>query len=165
MPKTKTLWKSMRSGLQSAHGKIEWKEGKWFKHTGEISICNAGFHASENIVDAMGYLSCEILAKVEVRGDSIIRDDKQVWSEMKIVKIYKWTKKDNIKLAIYAAKLVVDLYEKRYPGDKRPREAIQAAQTFIKSPTEENRQKCYLAAAAAKKRCHRYILRLLDAKD
>ena len=63
------LWKSMRKGMKSQHGSIKWKKNKWFKED-NISICNRGFHASENIIDAMGYVDCEVLAKVEVRGRS-----------------------------------------------------------------------------------------------
>ena len=94
----------MKKGLKSSYGEIDWKVGKWFKEE-EISLCNKGFHASETPVHAMCFVNCEILARVEVRGKSDIQKDKQCWSEMKIVKTYKWTKKDSVSLAIYAADL------------------------------------------------------------
>jgi hypothetical protein len=47
---------------------------------------------------------------------------------------------------------VLKHYEDRYPEDKRPREAIQAALKWAKDPTEANRaaaNAAYVAAAAA----------------
>ena len=106
------------------------KVGKWYKED-NISICNRGFHASKKAIDAMGYVDCEVLAKVEVRGESETQEDKECWSEMKIIKTYKWTKKDSVALSIYSAELVIDLYEKKYPRDKRPRLAIEAAKEVL----------------------------------
>ena len=68
---------------------------------------------------------------------------------MKVVKAYKWQKKDSVELAIYAAELVIDTYEKEYPNDDRPRKAIEAAKTYLKSPTDKNRQAAEAAAEAA----------------
>ena len=138
------LWKSMLKGMKSSNGKIKWKVGKWFKEN-DISICNKGFHASENPIHAMGFVNCGVLAKVEVRGKSIIQDDKQCWSEMRIVKAYKWTKEDSVSLAIFAAELVIDIYEKKYPKDDRPRKAIEAAKEWLKNSSTN----AYAAANAA----------------
>ena len=125
------------------------KAGKWHKTKGELKMCENGFHASENIIDAMYYVPAEVLAKVEVRGKSIIQHDKQCWEEMKIVKTYKWTKKDSISLAIFAAELVLDNYGKQYPNDLRPRQAIEAAKKVLENDTKENRIKASSAASYA----------------
>lgn len=50
---------------------------------------------------------------------------------MRIVKAYKWTPQDSVKLAIYSAELVIDIFEKQYPDDKRPRLAIEAAKAYL----------------------------------
>jgi hypothetical protein len=60
----KTYYKSMRSGFKSQHGDINWKIGEWRHQDGKIKTCNNGFHASENIIDAMYFVDCEILAEV-----------------------------------------------------------------------------------------------------
>jgi hypothetical protein len=39
----------------------------------------------------------------------------------------RFTKPQNVKLAVYAASQVLHLYEVKYPDDKRPRKAIAAA--------------------------------------
>lgn len=79
----------------------------------------------------------------------IEQDDKQCWEEMRIVKKVNWNKKDSVSLAIYAAELVIDNFEIRYPNDKRPREAIEAAKRWLKNPTEKNRSAAASMANAA----------------
>jgi hypothetical protein len=148
----KRLWKTMlyRDGkLMSANGNETWETGKWHKHDGPIEMCAAGYHASLNIVDAMQYVKPEALALVEVRGRHIEKNDKQVWQEMRIVKWWLWTKEDSVSVAIYAAELVLPIYEKQYPDDKRPRLAIEAAKAWLKDPSEENRQAAAYAAYAS----------------
>src|SRR3990167_298298 len=68
---------------------------------------------------------------------------------MKIVKAYKWTKKDSVAFAIYAAELVIKNYEKKYPNDKRPREAIEAAKKVLFHDTAKNRVAAGSAMSAA----------------
>ena len=38
--------------------------------------------------------------------------DKQVWSDMKVIKAWKWTKRDSVALSIYSAELVIENFEK-----------------------------------------------------
>ena len=71
---------------------------------------------------------------------------------------YQWTswivarllnKNNKIKYAIYAAEQVIHIFEKQYPNDNRPREAINAIKAYLKNPTKENKEKCKIAAKAA----------------
>src|SRR3990167_8179675 len=118
--KDKILYKSLPANM-SPHGH-KFKVGKWYEIKGDLVICENGFHSSKNIIDAMGFVSAEVLARVSVRGKGIIEKDKECWSEMRIDKIYKWTKKDSASLAIFAAELVLKNYENKYPNDLRPRQ-------------------------------------------
>ena len=140
------LYKSLPKNLTSYGHKF--KVGKWYKAEGDLKICKNGFHCSQNIIDAMGFVNMEVLAKVEVRGKSIIQDDKECWEEMRLVKTYKWTKKDSVSLAIFAAELVLPNFEKQYPNDKRPREAIEAAKKVLKNNCKKNRDVAARSAAA-----------------
>ena len=142
-----TLWKSLPRDMKP-HG-FQYSLKKWHKQKGEIQICQNGLHASINIIDAMLHVSAEVIAKVEVRGQSDKRDDKQAWQEMRIIEAYEWTKEDSIALSIYASRQVIGIYEKEYPQDKRPRKAIEATEEYAKNPTEENMEKCRTAAEAA----------------
>ena len=147
MSKKIYLYKSLPADLKpNGHTFVV---GKWHQITEPLKICRVGFHASVRVIDAMQYVPCEVLAKVEVRGDSTKEKDKQCWSEMKLVKTYKWTKKDSVALSIYAAELVIDNYEKIYPDDDRPRKAIEAAKAVLKNDTEENRSAAESVAGSA----------------
>ena len=143
------LWKSMRPGLRSGFGKKKWKIGKWYEIKGELEMCQNGFHASEKILDAMLYVDLENLAEVEVQGRHLDRGDKQCWSKMRVIKAWKWENKDSVALSIYAASLVLKNFEDKYPDDKRPRQAIEAARRWLKNPTEKNRSAARSAAWSA----------------
>ena len=148
MTKTKTLYKFLRTGLKSNSGDYKWKIGEWCKED-KVDICNAGFHASKTPLQALSYVSGEIVAKVEVRGKSIVQDDKECWSEMRIVKAWDWEKKDSVALSIFAAEQALKNYEKAYPNDDRPRKAIEAAKKVLEADTEENRSAAWSAKSAA----------------
>ena len=145
--KNNQLWKSLPADLKP-HG-FQYKLNKWYKQEGTIEACKNGFHGSKRIIDAMQYVDLEVLALAEVRGVSDKEDDKECWEEIKLVKAWKWEKKDSVELAIFAAELVIDIFEKQYPDDKRPREAIKAAKKWLKNPTEENRHAASASAAYA----------------
>ena len=131
------LYKFLREKLKSEHGDMTWEIGKWYKEK-DISLCSRGFHASKKIGQAFSHVQGELLAEVEVKGESLKEDDKQVWSEMKLNKVWKWEKKNSVAISIFSAELCLKNFEKVYTNDKRPREAIEAAKKWIENPTEEN---------------------------
>ena len=59
------------------------------------------------------------------------------------------TKKQAVKYAVFAAEQVIDIYEKAYPDDKRPRNAIEAAKAYLKNPCAKTRAAAAAYAAAA----------------
>ncbi len=147
--KTKKLYKFLRTNLKSDNGKNRnWKIGEWKKEE-KLEMCKSGFHASRTPLQAFEYVKGEILAEVEARGESIIEYDKECWSEMRILKAWHWTKEDSVSLAIFAAEQVIDIFEKKYPNDDRPRKAIEAAKAWLISPTEENARAAHTASYAA----------------
>ncbi len=139
-----------RGEIKSDSGNETWKIGEWKKLEGEPYLCQYGFHCSKTPYQAFSYVQGEVLAIVEVRGKKDIQEDKEAWSEMRIVKAYKWTKKDSVAFSIYAAELVLDNYEKEYPDDKRPREAIEAAKKVLFKDTAKNRSAARFAAWSAR---------------
>ena len=126
----KKLYKFYQAGLTNDHGNIKWKIGEWYKED-TAKLCSSGFHASKTPIQALGYVKGEILAEVSVRGKSDISDDKECWTEMKINKAWHWKKEDSVELAIFAAEQVIDIYEKKYSNDDRPRNAIEAAKKYL----------------------------------
>jgi len=131
------LYKFLNRGMKSEYGNKKYRIGQWYKTSRPLEMCGWGFHGSKRIIDAFGYVQGSILCEIEVRGKSIKEDDKQCWSEMKIRRAWKWKKRDSVALAIFAAEQVIDLFEKEYPKDKRPREAIEAARKWLKNPSRD----------------------------
>jgi hypothetical protein len=146
-------YKFLRTGLKSNQGNCKWKVGKWKKFDGDLEMCQQGFHCSKTKYQAFSYVQGEILAEVEVKGKNKKQKDKEVWSEMMIVKCWKWQKKDSVALAIFSAEQCLKNFEKEYPDDKRPREAIEAAKRWLEHPTKKNqvaaRSEAWSAAESA----------------
>ena len=91
------------------------------------------------------------LAQKEKNGVKVIKklvtEKKLDWANWGIVRIM--TYKQRIQYAVFAAEQVIDIYEKKYPKDDRPRKAIEAAKVCIKSPTEKNKDTANAAAHSA----------------
>lgn len=49
-------------------------------------------------------------------------------------------RKQNVQYAIFAAELVIDIFEEEYPEDKRPRETIRTAKKYLKNSSIENKR-------------------------
>jgi hypothetical protein len=79
--------------------------------------------------------------------DALIKAGKCHWTNWLIVRVMKYHQ--YVAYAIYAAKQVIDIFEKKYPDDKRPRQAINAAIKCLKNPTKVNKALAKTAAAAA----------------
>jgi len=145
---TKILYKSISKNKTSYGHK--WQLNQWYKIDKPLRLCGVGFHASQNIIDAMNYVAAGYVAKVEVRRKSIIEDEKECWSDMRIIQWAKWNKKDSISLAIFSAELVLANYEKEFPNDNRPRQAIEAAKKTLKKDNKLNRSVAVKSAWLAK---------------
>ena len=52
-------------------------------------------------------------------------------------------------MAIFSAELVLHIFEEKYPEDKRPRLAIEAAKKWLVNPSKETAAAAAAAAAAA----------------
>ena len=111
-------------------------------------MCQSGFHCSKTIYQAFSYVQGEHLALVEVAGKSIKDDDKEVWQKMRVVKTWRWTKRDSVALSVYAAGLVLKNYEKEYPNDKRPREAILTVKRWLRTGSRKGLSAAWSAESA-----------------
>ena len=69
------------------------------------------------------------------------------WANWLIVRLM--THEQQIRYAIYAAEQVIELYEEKYPDDKRPRQAIEAARLCLDNPSEENKTAAWSATWSA----------------
>ena len=77
----------------------------------------------------------------------LVKDNHWDWANWLIV--CKMRYKEYVSYAVFAAEQVLPIYEKKYPDNKRPRKAIEAAKKCIKNPSRKNKVAASVAAAAA----------------
>ena len=142
----KRRWKFLRTGLKSDYNGFQWEIGKW--ETTECERLCEGFNCSNRIMDAMRYVSGEILAEVESSGKCFEDDSKSTHEKMRIVNAWNWRKEDSVELAIYAAEMVIHIFEDKNPSDDRPRKAIEAAKSWLAGKSNAAAY-AYAAAKAA----------------
>ena len=98
---------------------------KWYQENGELKTV-------ESTVDAL--LKCDNINKLS-------------WANWLLSRML--SRKDKIRYAIFAAEQVIGIYEKKYPDDKRPRDAIKAAKEVLKKSNVKTRAAAGAAWAAA----------------
>ena len=79
---------------------------------------------------------------------ALIDEDLSGWANWVLNRLMN--KFQRISFAIYAADLVIHIFEAEYPKDSRPRDALRAAKRYLKKPTDENKKAATVAAAAAR---------------
>ena len=144
-----TGWKILLKGNKSQHNDFKWRLNKWYTHEGELELCNAGFHASKELVSAMSYVTPGIIAKVEYRGEVIEQEDKFVASEMRVIETYRFTKRMAVEWSIYCARQILKNWNSYAKTDNRPLKAIQAAEKWLRNPTKKNQEAAESAAGSA----------------
>jgi len=73
--------------------------------------------------------------------------EKMEWVNWLLCKLF--SRPQYIQYAVFAAEQVLPIFEAKYPSDKRPRKAIEAAKQVALNDTEENRKIAANAAAYA----------------
>ena len=92
---------------------------------------------------------CGIVLSIPVLK-KLISEDRLGWANWLIVRVM--TRPQYLAYAIFAAEQVIDIYEKKYPNNDKPRKAIEAAKAVLAKDTKETRAAAaaaYAAAAAA----------------
>jgi hypothetical protein len=113
-------------------------------------ICVSGWHLATHQGIAEHARTGAVLWIAEGRGEFVAADDKVAFSSARLVsQVGTLTQVIAVQWAAECARRVLKHYEDRYPEDKRPREAIQAALQWSKDPTEANRTSATAASDAA----------------
>jgi len=90
-------------------------------------------------------------AQTEMDGvkvvEKLVAENKLEWAKWAICRLFD--RQQKIQFAVFAAEQVLDVFEKKYPDDKRPRMAIAAAKAVVENDTKENRAAEHAASAAA----------------
>ena len=98
-----------------------------------------------------------------------LADHNYPWANWLLVRLM--THKQKVQYAVFAAEQVIEIYEKKYPEDDRPRKAIEVAKEFIKDPSDDNKKAADAAHSAAdaatdvtiKKRIIEYGISLVES--
>lgn len=76
-------------------------------------------------------MSCSFMQSKEVTLESILKSEIPTKDKFWFYCIKVATKEQNQKIAIDLAEMVLPIYESKYPENKAPREAIEAAKLYI----------------------------------
>jgi Imm-5 like putative immunity protein len=71
------------------------------------------------------------------------------WMLWALQKFEPSSKEESVQIAVGCARLVLPIFEGRYPSDHRPRKAIEAAEAWIASPCESTKLACCAAHESA----------------
>jgi hypothetical protein len=107
------------------------RPGKWMPRVEKLEMCKSGYHAApeDHLTE---WCDGPHLYEFEGRGAMLQGNDKVVFGEARLVKeIPEWNRKTAVLFACDCAEHVLHFFEERYPKDKRPREAIQAAREYV----------------------------------
>ena len=109
---------------------------KWLQ---DKNACESSFnHVKEN-----GYINLNGVDFVK----KLIRNKRLSDANWLIVRIMN--KKQKVEYAIFAAEQAISIFEKKYPEDNRPRNAINAAKKYLKNPCKKTKNAADAAADAA----------------
>jgi hypothetical protein len=146
-----TYYKWLKPDRITTYQKVKWPKrvGVWTPDETPV-LCRSGWHLATHQGIAEHARTGAVLWIAEGRGESVAAGDKVAFSSARLVsQVGTLTQIIAVQWAAECARRVLKHYEDRYPEDKRPREAIQAALKWAKDPTEANRNAAAAAAAAA----------------
>ena len=106
----------------------------------KFDACREGINWYEQNIDKS--IAAKELIDLLLKTDDL---KKIHWTNWLLSRLF--SKKQKIQYAIYAAELVLHLFENKYPNDKRPREAIEAAKKYLND--NDNIKSAAANAAAA----------------
>src|SRR3990167_5257178 len=123
--------------------------GAWMpKLPGPIIACERGYHLCV-IKDVLSWIKPGASIFLgEGRGESATDSGKIAFSEARLLRKMNWDARTERLFAADCAEHVLPLYEKRYPDDAGPREAIAAARRFARGEITEAEMRVKRNAAA-----------------
>jgi hypothetical protein len=146
-----TYYKWLNPDRTTTYQDVKWPKrvGVWTPNKTPV-LCSSGWHLATHQGIGEHARSGAVLWIAEGRGESSDQDDKIAFTSARLVsEVGTLTHETSVLWAAACAKRVLTIYEDKYPGDKRPREAIAAAVKWAKNPTEKNRAAYANAANAA----------------
>ncbi len=147
-----TLCKVLMAGRRSNHDGSVWPEPPGTRRVdGEVVPCENGLHLvdADHVIDWL-HLGTEIWEAEPAEGATIVHaDGKVAVSEARLVRQLPWDDRAARLFAADCAAHVLHLYEDRYPGDDRPREAIEMARKVANGEADDAARSAAWAAAGS----------------
>ncbi len=147
---TQIYYKWLKPDRTTTYRWVKWPKrvGVWTPDAKPV-LCQSGWHLATHQGISKHAQAGSVLWIAEGRGACDSAPDKVAFSSARLVsEVGTLTQVVAVQWAAECAQRVLTIYEDRYPEDKRPCEAIQAALKWAKDPTEANRAAAYVAYAA-----------------
>jgi hypothetical protein len=97
--------------------------------------------------DGKAWFMAQNAGSVSVVINKLIKENRFDWANWTITKMM--TQQQNVYYACFCATRSVENFERVFPSDKRPRQAIEAALKWANDPTEDNKSAARSAARSA----------------
>ena len=114
---------------------------------GELELCANGYHLARE-KDLIGWLNATIY-EAEPSTEMMEGDDKVVCRSVRLLRKMNWNESVTRLFACDCAERALPIYERDYPKDKRPREAIRVARMFAQGKATNDELAAAWAAAGA----------------
>ena len=137
---TTRYFKLAREDGTTIHGRPMWPQGEWQRVTGPLVPCENGLHVVTVEQALEWWISPNMVVwdvEIDPRYKPVEEWNKTVVRRARAVSLTAWRPEDNYRLAADIAEHVLHVYEDRFPGDDRPRRAIEATRTYAEAPATE----------------------------
>ena len=105
---------------------------KWLK---KVDACVEAINEYEHWIETDSIKIVEALVTGSGDAKDLTENVRLEWANWLICRLLD--RVDRIRYAVFAARQVVDIYEKEYPEDNRIRKAIESAEAVIKNPDDK----------------------------
>ena len=124
------LFKCLGKGRMGPYSQFKWpKVGVWLEVVRPLEVCQNGIHLCQD-KDLVSWLNAEIY-EAEYAGERLDAYDKIVVRKARLTKRLKtWNARTQRLFACDCAERVLPIFEREYPDDDRPRQAIKIARRY-----------------------------------
>jgi hypothetical protein len=145
---TEPYYKWLRPDHSGAYGYGDYRAylphdtrpGKWLPVVADPTPCQRGYHLVTIEHLPKHWVVPGVLYEAECRGATVAQEDKVACAQIRLTRrVGTLTPELAVAFAADCAEHVLGLFETAFPGDDRPRRAIEAARACIANPTPENR--------------------------
>src|SRR3990167_328691 len=113
-----------------------------------MKITKSWLSRNSACAEGVSWFAARELSDAGETVDALLADGKTAWADWLIVRVLK--RRQLIEYAVFAAEQVIGIFEKKYPNDKRPRLAIEAAKAVLNGNSKSAGAAAFAAGDAAR---------------